>query len=134
MRTHTLTTVLKADAAANVLGGIALIAAGGALAGPVGIATAWPIRLVGIALIVYGIENLLVSRRLTVGGLTSLAAVDLVFAVAVLGLAIVDPTSAETWIRWAFVVVAELSATMGIAKILGLRARSVQRAAQPVQR
>lgn len=121
MGTHTLERILRLDAAANALAGTALVAAGGWLAAPLGLASAWPIRIAGLALVAYGVENLLVARRTSTGGLTGLIAVDLVFAVAVLGVAIADPTSAETWARWALAGVADLSAAFGIAKLFGLR-------------
>lgn len=125
MNTHTLTRILRLDAAANVLAGLVLVAAAGWLAEPVGLGSGWPIRIAGVALVVYGVENLVVARRTSSGtssaGLTGLIVVDLVFAAAALGVAVADPTAAETWARWALVAVADLSAVFGIAKIVGLR-------------
>lgn len=121
MNTDTLTRILRFDAAANVLGGIGLAAAGGWLAGPIGLTSAWPIRIVGLALVVYGVENLLVARRTSPGALTGLVVVDLAFAVGVLTVAIADPTGAETWARWTLAGIADLSAAFGIAKIVGMR-------------
>lgn len=121
MNADTLTRILRFDAAANVLAGAGLVVAGGWLAAPVGSGSSWPIRLAGLALVVYGVENLLVARRTTTAGLTSLIVVDLVFALVVLGIAVADPTSAETWARWAMAGIADVSAVFGIAKFIGLR-------------
>lgn len=121
MHPNTLTTTLRLDAAANALAGLSLAAAGGWLAAPAGLASAWPLRLAGLALVVYAIENFLVSRRTSRPGLAALVAIDLAFAVAVLGLATQDPTGAATWLRWGMVLVASVSATFGAVKITGLR-------------
>lgn len=121
MNTQKLTRILRLDAGANVLAGLVLLAAAGWLADPLGLGTAWPIRIAGVALVVYGVENLAVARRTSSAGLTGLIVVDLVFAAAALAVAVADPTGAETWARWALVAVADLSAVFGIAKILGLR-------------
>lgn len=129
VNTRKLTRILRLDAAANVLAGLVLLAAAGWLAGPLGLGTAWPIRICGVALVVYGVENLVVARRTTSAGLAGLIAVDLVFAAAALGVAVADPTAADTWARWALVGVADLSAAFGIAKILGLRALGSRRPA-----
>lgn len=121
MKTTTLTRVLHLDAGANALAGIALIVVAGWVAGPLGLGSAWPVRLLGLALTIYGVENLLVARRTTTAGLAALIAIDLGFAAAALGVAIADPTAAEPWARWLLVGVADLSATMGVVKLLGLR-------------
>lgn len=129
MNTQTRTRILRLDAAANVLSGTALAVAGGLLAAPLGLATAWPVRIVGLALIVYGAENLLVARRTSRGGLTALIAADLAFAVVMATVAIADPTGAETWARWGLVGVADVSAAFGIAKVIGLRSLATARPA-----
>lgn len=121
MGTHTLTRILRLDAAANVVAGAGIVAASGWLAGPLGLGSGWPLLVVGLALVAYGMENLAVSHRTSAAGLTALIFVDLTFAAVVLGIAIVDPTSAETWTRWSLAAVADLSAVFGIAKFVGLR-------------
>lgn len=121
MNTATLTRILRLDAAANALAGAGLVLAGAWLATPLGVGSAWPIRIAGIALAVYGVENLLVARRLSHAGLTALIVVDLAFAIVVTGIAVADPSAAETWARWALVAIADISAVFGIAKIVGLR-------------
>ena len=78
-RRERLPEILRLDAAANALAGLTLMVAGGWLATPLGLGSAW---------------------------------------------AILDPTSADTWMRWAMVGVADLSAASGIAKLLGLRSLS----------
>ena len=124
MRTGTLTNLLKLDAAANVAGGVALLAAGTWLADPLGLGSVWPLWLVGVVFLVNGAGNWLVGRNPTRGGLIGLIGVDLAFAVAVLGIAIADPTGAETWARWGLAGLADVVAAVGIAKIVGLRSLS----------
>lgn len=121
MNTHTLTRLLNLDAAANIVAGTVVTAASGWLVEPLGLPATWPVVVVGLGLVAYGVENLLVARRPNTGGVVTLAAIDLAFAVAVLTLAIADPTSAETWSRWTLGAVADLSAVFGIAKLLGVR-------------
>lgn len=133
MSTNTLTTVLRLDAAANVLAGIVLLAAGGWLAGPLGLGSAWPVVVGGLALVAYGAENQLIARRPSSTGLVALIAVDLGFAAAALAVAVADPTGAETWARWALAGVADLSAVFGIAKAVGLRSRSRAGAPSPAR-
>lgn len=124
MSTTTLTTVLRLDAVANVLAGIVLVAASSWLAQPLGLGSAWPVVVGGLALVAYGVENQLVARRPSSTGLTALITVDLAFAAAALAVALADPTGAETWARWALAGVADLSAMFGIAKVVGLRSLS----------
>lgn len=126
MHTHTLTTLLRLDAAANVAGAIALFAAAAWLAGPIGLGSTWPLWLVAVLFVVNGIENALVARRTTTAGLTGLVAVDLVFAIAVLGIAVTDPTGAETWARWGMAGLAGITAAVGIAKVVGRRSLSTR--------
>lgn len=124
MTLQRLITLLKLDAGANVAVGVVLLSAAGWLAGPVGLERPWSLRAVGLALVIYGIGNLLVARRTTVRGLTVLVVGDLVFAAAVLSVALLDPTSAEAWVRWVLVAVADVAAAVGLAKLLGLRRMS----------
>lgn len=133
MQQHSLTNLLRLDAAANVLGGLGLLAAGGWLADPLGLGAGWPLWLVGVLFLVNGAENALVARRTTTGGLTGLIATDLGFALAVLGVVVADPTGAQPWARWAMAGLAALTAGVGIVKIVGLRSRSrAPRATSPV--
>lgn len=115
-----LTRTLQLDGIANTAAGIALVAAAGWLTGATGVGVL-PLRIVGLLLVVYGIENLLVARTPTRGGLAVLAAVDLIFAAGALAVAILDPTGAATGVRWTVAVIADLSLVMGIAKLAGLR-------------
>ncbi|MGH3443390.1 MAG: hypothetical protein ACRDUY_15370 [Nitriliruptorales bacterium] len=123
MTPTTLERTLRVDAVANALAGVALVAAGGWLAAPVGLTAGWPIRLAGLALAVYAVENLMVARRPSAGGPVGLIAVDVAFAAAVLAVAIANPSGAETWVRWLLVAAADLSLAFGIAKLHGLRSR-----------
>lgn len=129
MGTERLHTVLRLDGAANLLSGLALVAGAGLLARPLALGSGWPVAIVGLVLGVYGVENLLVARRTTPAGLRALIAVDLGFAAGVIAFAVADPTGAETWMRWALVAVADVSAAFGVVKIVGLRASATRRTA-----
>jgi hypothetical protein len=119
--TQRLEAVVRADALINVTGGLALMLAGGWLAPYVGLASGWPLRVAGVLLVVYGLENHLVARRPTASGWTGLIAVDVGFAAAMLVLAITDPTGAVSWMRWALVAVGLASLTFGMIKLAGRR-------------
>ncbi|MDX1620000.1 MAG: hypothetical protein R3320_03360 [Nitriliruptorales bacterium] len=121
MGTDTLTTILKLDAVANEVGGIGLILGGAWLAEPMGLGAAWPLWLAGTLLLINGYENWAVARDPSATALKALAAVDLAFAVAVLGLAVANPTGAETWARWTLAIVGDVTAVAGITKLVGLR-------------
>lgn len=120
MRTERLHTILRLDGAANLLSGVALVAGAGLVARPLAIGSGLPVAIAGLVLLAYGVENLLVARRITRARLRTLIAVDLGFAAAVVAFAVADPTGAETWMRWALVAVAEVSAAFGVAKVVGL--------------
>lgn len=128
-----LTRTLQLDGVANAAAGVALVAAAGWLSSPTGVA-ALPLRIVGLLLIAYGIENLLVARRPTRGRLAGLAAVDLVFAAIALAAAVLDPTGATTMVRWTVAVVADLSLVMGVVKLVGLRRFREGPATHPARR
>jgi hypothetical protein len=116
-----LPRLLRLDGAANVLGGAGVVAAAGWLTGPLGVTSAWPLRILALLLVVYGVENLLVARRPSRLGLVSLITVDLAFAAAVVVVAVADPTSAATWLRWVLVAAAALGAAFGTAKLAAVR-------------
>lgn len=132
MKQDTLTHVLNIDAAANLAGGLALLVTAGWLTAPLGLDAAWPLWLLGVLLLVTGVENGLVARRTTRGGLLGLTAVDLLFAVGVLWVAIADPTAAETWTRWAIAGLADVVVIIGIVKLAGTRSLDSARADTPV--
>lgn len=129
MGTERLHAILRLDGAANLMSGAALVLGAGLLAGPLALDSGWPIAIVGVLIGLYGLENLVVARRTTPAGLRTLIAVDLGFAAAVIAFALADPTGAETWMRWAMVAVADVSAAFGIAKIVGLRGAAAPRTA-----
>lgn len=128
MKQRTLTTVLHLDAAANLAGGVALLAAAGWLTAPLGLDHAWPLWFLGVVLLANGVENGVVARHTTRGGLLGLAAVDLVFAVGVLWVAIADPTRADTWMRWAIAGFADVVAIIGLVKLVAARSVDSARA------
>ncbi len=110
--------VLRLDGAVNVLGGLAVVAAAAPLAAPLGLDAAWPLRLLGAALVAYGAENLLVARTDGHGGTAALALVDVLFGVSALVVAVADPTGAEVVARWVVGAVGAASLTVGVVKVL----------------
>lgn len=118
----TLPLVLRADAVANVAGGLLLAVLAGWLAPLAGLAGQAPVRLLAAVLVANGIANAVVARRPTRPGVATLVAVDLGFAAAAVGVALADPTAAEPAVRWAMAAVGDLSAVVGLAKVWTLRA------------
>lgn len=132
MKQHTLINVLAIDTAANLAAGPALLLAAGWLTAPLGLAEAWPLRLLGLLLLVNGVANGAVARHASRGGLLGLAAVDLLFAVGVLWLAIADPTEAQPWMRWTIASLADVTAIVGVAKFAAVRSLDTTRADAPL--
>jgi ABC-type sulfate transport system permease component len=118
-----LTRLLRLDAVANLAGGAGLAAASGLLAPALGLTAPWPLVAVGVALVAYGELQWVVARRAEPGkrAVGAVIAVDLLFAVAVLDLALANPFGADPWARWLLAAVADLSALVGLAKWYGLR-------------
>ena len=117
-----LPQVLRVDAILNAGAGSAVLLAAPALLSPLGMATAWPLRVVGGLLLVNGVEHWLVARATpSRRAVTGLAVVDLVFAATVLAIALGDPTGADGWMRWILAAVADLAAVFGVLKLAALR-------------
>lgn len=114
-----LIAFLRLDAAANLLAGVAVIVLADRLVGALGLGSSWPLWLLGVVLAGYGVENALISRRPTRGGLTGLATVDVAFAAVVVGLVAIDPTGMETAARWILAGVAAASLAVGGLKLSG---------------
>jgi hypothetical protein len=118
-----LPQVLRVDAVLNAGAGLGVLLAAPALAAPLGLATAWPLRIVGALLLINGVEHWLAARATPPARtmVTGLAIVDFAFAAAVLGIAVSDPTGVEAWMRWALAGLADLTAVFGILKLAALR-------------
>ena len=119
MRMPTLSATLRLDGAANLTGATALAILAPTLAAPIGLAATWLWLLAG-GLAVYGVENNLVARRPRRPSVIALIAADAVFAVALLTIALTDPTSAVLWMRWVLFVVADLALIAAALKTYGL--------------
>jgi hypothetical protein len=126
-----LTRLLRLDAVANIAGGAGLALASGLLAPALGMSSPWPLVAVGVALAVYGELHLMVAGDPTRRGVTALIAADLLFAAALLDIAVTDPFGAGAWARWLLAAVADLSAVVGLAKWYGLRQTAVERTFDP---
>jgi hypothetical protein len=131
MNTDTLVITLRVDAATNAAAGLGLVVAGGWLAPHLGIPAGWPLRLAGLVLLAYAVENALVARRPTRTALLGLAGVDMGFVVAVLGAALFDPTGAAAPARLALCAIALASLGFGAFKLRASRHPTATRGARP---
>lgn len=122
-RPSVLARVLRFDAAFSTLCGVALIALAGVIASGFGLATPWGLVALGVVFVAYGDLNLLISRteRLSGRAVVALIAADLIFAAVLIGVAVANPSGAETWARWVMVASADAAATVALAKWRGLR-------------
>jgi hypothetical protein len=107
-----LRSVLALDAAFNALLAVVLLVAARPLAGALGDVAVWP--LIAVAAFA-GVNAVLCLRGARTEGtdrglVRSSAAIDGLFAVAVIGLAVADPTGAAPWLRWALGGLGALSA------------------------
>ena len=87
-----------------------------------------------MALLVNGMEILVVSRRCSAGGLTVLATVDLGFAAGVLALAALDPIGVAGWVRWALAMLGAASVAMALVKLAGRRRTETPQVTTPLPR
>lgn len=114
-----LQPLLRIDAVGSVVIGVALVVAAGALRGPIGLGSTAAILLAGTLFVVNGPVNGVAAHRLTRASLVGPVTIDVVFGVAMLAVAIADPTGAEPWARWAIAAVGVLSLDLGAAKAWG---------------
>lgn len=118
----TLPLILRTDAVANLAGGVLLAAVAGWLAPHAGLGGRGPVLALAALLVANGLANAAVDRRPSTGRVFALAGVDLAFAVAVLAVAVLDPTGAEPAVRWGLAGLGDLSAIVGVGKVLAVRA------------
>lgn len=133
MTSTTRTRILQIDAAGCAVVGVALVAAAGSLIAPFALSSPWPLQLLGLAFLVYAAENLWVARRPSANGLAMLAATDLLFGVGAIAVALINPTGAETWVRWSLAALGDVSLVFGAVKLLGLRSLRQAATAQEVR-
>lgn len=118
----TLPLILRTDAVANLAGGALLLALAGWFAPSAGLDGPGPVLALAALFLANGVANAVVARRTTPGGVAALAAVDVAFAGVAIGVAVLDPTGADTAVRWSLAGMGELSAAVGVGKVLTLRA------------
>jgi hypothetical protein len=118
-----LPQVLRVDAVLNAGAGLGVLLAAPVLMSPLGLATAWPLRVVGGLLFINGVDLWRVARATppSRGAVWGSVVVDLVFTVIVLAVAIGDPAGADGWMRWALAALADLAAVFGVLKLAALR-------------
>lgn len=114
-----LRPLLQIDAVGSVIIGIALVVLAGTLQGPLGLGSTVPILLVGALFVVNGPANGIAVRRLTRASLVGPVTIDTAFGVAMLTVAIADPSGVEVWARWVIVVVGVISLDLAAAKAWG---------------
>ncbi len=106
------------DGAGSLLLGAVLLVLPGWLATGVGVGPA-PIRVFGAVFVVNGLVNGHVSRSLTRSAMVPPVAIDVVFGLGVLLVAVMDPFGAETWARWLLGATGLLSLDLAAAKVYG---------------
>lgn len=111
--------LVRVDAAATALLGVALLAATRPLASAAGLED--PAPLVGLATVL--IVHAILFWRAAAGGPTATVlrvggAIDLVFAAIVLAVAVVDPWGATATVRWSTAGLADAVLVIGAAKLL----------------
>ena len=117
-----LRPLLRIDAVGSVVIGLGLVAVAGWLASPLGLASSLPILIVAGLFILNGPLNAVAARRLSRTRLLGPIAVDALFGLVMLVVAVADPAGAQLWARWAVAVVGVLSLDLAAAKAWG-RAR-----------
>jgi hypothetical protein len=113
--------LLRIDGIGSIVIGVALVAVAGRLAGPLGVGSSLPVVLVGVLFVVNGPVNLRAVRVPTRGRLVGPIAIDSLFGIAMLTVAITDPSGAETWMRWAVGLIALMSLDLAAVKAWGRR-------------
>jgi hypothetical protein len=127
--------VLLLDGVGCALAGALLLLGAGALIGPAGLTSRWPLWLFGALLLLYGLDNLVVARRPGRRALQALASVDVAFALGAGALALIDPTGAVVAVRAGLLGLAVVSLGMGGAKLLAATAdHTGERAPVPAMR
>lgn len=114
-----LRPLLRVDAVGSVLIGLALAIASGRLVPALALGSAVPILVVAGLLVVNGPVNAVAARRLTRSALVGPIAIDTGFGLAMLAVAIADPSGAPLWARWAVALVALTSFDLAAAKAWG---------------
>lgn len=114
-----LRPLLRIDAVGSAVIGIALIVLSGPLQGPLGLGSTVSILLVGALFVVNGPVNGVAARRVTRATLVAPVTIDAVFGVAMLAVAIADPSGAEVWVRWVIAVVGVVSLDLAAVKTWG---------------
>ncbi len=117
-----LRPLLRVDAVGSVVIGLALAVAAGWLQPALALGSWVPILVVAGLFVVNGPVNAAAARRLSRTTLLGPIAIDTLFGVAMLAVAIADPSGAQVWARWAVAIVAVASFDLAVAKAWG-RAR-----------
>lgn len=108
---------LRLDAVANLVLAAALVAGAAPVAGELGLTETWPLVLVAALITVNGVLCWAVSRQPQPTALRRLAGVDVVFCVAVLALAALDPGGAVAATRWVLVALGDIVAVVAAVKL-----------------
>lgn len=110
------TTVVRLDGIANLVAGVGLAVLAAPAAQALALDATWLMFLAAAGFAVFGLEHLVVASRGAGQMVSRLAAVDVLFAVVVLAVAIANPTGAGTGTRWVLAILADLALTVGALK------------------
>lgn len=116
-RLRVAVATLRLDAVANLVLAAALVAGAAPVAGALGLAEAWPLVLVAVLIAFNGVLCWAASRQPRPTGLRRLAGVDVVFSIAVLALAALNPGDAGAAVRWVLVVLGDVVAVVAAVKL-----------------
>jgi hypothetical protein len=111
------TLTLRLDAAANAGLALVLLAGGRPLADAARLGSTAPLLAVALLLAVNAVLCWQAAASTAPVALRRLAAVDVVFAVAVVAVALSDPTGAAPWLRWALAGLGDVVAVVAAVKL-----------------
>ncbi|MCC5947331.1 MAG: hypothetical protein JJT89_02655 [Nitriliruptoraceae bacterium] len=117
-----LRPLLAIDAVGSGIIGLGLVGLAGPLHGPVGLASATPLVLLGVLFLGNVLVNARAARRPALVTLRPPVVVDLAFGAGMLALASLDPVGLALWARWAAVAIGVVSIDLAVAKAIGWRA------------
>ena len=124
-RSRLAVLTLRVDAVANLALAAALAVGAAPLARTLGVTQVWPLLIVAGVLVVNGALCWTGAGAPRAGRLRALAAVDIVFAVAMLTLAAVDPWGGEAGVRLVLAGLGDVVGLVAVVKLWCAREREV---------
>ena len=109
--------ILRVDAVANAGLAAALVLGAGPIARSLGLVQAWPLLVVAAVLVINAALCWATATGPTPRRLRGLAGLDIVFAVAMLVLAALNPGGAEAGVRWVMAGLGDVVAVVAAVKL-----------------